>query len=75
MKEKAYGGFCTNREYNWAGNSDKKSYKSISVSIIEREVWVAIPERVGSILEGSLEVAVGKVSKGRLDCVGRTFQT
>ena len=36
---------------------------------------MAIPERVGSILEGSLEVAVGKVSKGRLDCVGRTFQT
>lgn len=25
---------------------------------------MAIPERVGSILEGSLEIAVGKVSKG-----------
>ena len=24
MKEKVYGGFCSNREYNWAGNSDKK---------------------------------------------------
>ena len=36
---------------------------------------MSIPEKVGSFLEGSLEVAVGKVSKGRLDCVGRTFQT
>lgn len=49
--------------------------KPVAVSIIVREVRVSIPEKVGSFLEGSLEVAVGKVSKGRLDCVGRTFQT
>ena len=45
------------------------------MGVIVREVQVAITEKVGSTLEGPLEVAVGKVSKGRLGCVGRTLQT
>lgn len=41
------------------------------MSVTTREVQVAVTERVGSSMEGSLEVAVGsQLSKGRLDHVG-----